>query len=484
MSRTVVIAGAGPVGLVLAGELALHGVESVVIERRTESTEDSQGMAIHGRTLQFLRRRGLGEDLAGQGMWAWPRTPFAFFWLDLETVGEQDYTFALPQWRTERLLEERAGALGVDIRRGQEIVDARQDANGVKVTVRRQDGETYEIEAAYLIGCDGPDSTVRELAGIDFTAAGQSYYGVLGDVTLADGASDQFDSGLLPGGIFGALPLQPGQLRLMTIQFDREPQGPDVPVTVDELRASIEQIAGEAPEIGTVHWLSRFGGRNRLAERYRNGRILLAGDSAHVQFISGSQGLNTGVQDAANLGWKLAATVQQRAPEGLLDTYESERRPVAERGRTHAMAQMALLNPLERMGPLRELFDELLAHGEVNRKLLQMATETRYGADAAQDAHPLLGAVLPDAELDTPTGPTSVAEVMSAGRWLLLDLGAGVSTALADELSDRVAVVTAAPVPEIDAALVLVRPDGHVAHVDSTGSEQDGLRGAVKAWFG
>ncbi|MFI5747247.1 FAD-dependent monooxygenase [Streptomyces sp. NPDC051644] len=483
MSRTVVIAGAGPVGLVLAGELALNGVDTVVVERRAESAEDSQGMAIHGRSLQFLRRRGLGEGLAGQGMWAWPRTPFAFFWLDLETVGEQDYTFALPQWRTERLLEERAGALGVDIRRGQEIVDARQDADGVRVTVRKQDGDTYEVKGAYLVGCDGPDSTVRELAGIDFPAAGQSYYGVLGDVTLAEGASDQFDSGLLPGGIFGALPLQPGQLRLMAIQFDREPQGPEVPVTVDELRTSIERIAGSAPEIGTVHWLSRFGGRNRLAEQYRNGRILLAGDAAHVQFISGSQGLNTGIQDAANLGWKLAATVRQQAPEGLLDTYHSERHPVAERGRTHAMAQMALLNPLDRMGPLRELFDELLVHGEVNRKLLQMATETRYDMGGAEpDAHPLLGAVVPDAELNTPTGPTSVAQALSSGRGLLLDFGGGAE--LDEGLTDRIEFVTASPVPEIDATVLLVRPDGHVAHVDRTGTDHEGLRSAVKVWFG
>lgn len=451
MTPAVVIAGGGPTGLMLACELGLHGVRTVVLERLASPSENSAGMGVHARTLEVLEQRGLASRIPQQDMFAWPRTPFALLWLDLSVASERDLTYALPQWRTERLLAERATELGVEIRRGAEVIGLEQDDTGVTVGLRS--GE--QLRCGYLVGCDGAGSAVRSLAGIDFPAGNQTYYGVLGEV-VTDGGD--FQGGLYPTGMFGALPLRPGMLRLMTIEFDKAPPDDDVPVTVDELGAAIERVTGRKPTIGEVGWLSRFGGANRLASHYRDGRVFLAGDAAHTVFVSGTQGLNTGIHDAVNLGWKLAADVNGWAPPGLLDTYHSERHPVGQRMCMHAEAQLALLHPLDTAGPLREIFQELLRVPEVNRLLLEMPA-----------ADPVLNDGIPDVALPT-------------GRGVLVDYAgdADISGWL-----DRVDVVTTDPAPSTDAVRVLIRPDGRVAYVD-TGDDSldDGLGAALRTWFG
>ncbi|TCO62316.1 FAD-dependent oxidoreductase [Actinocrispum wychmicini] len=440
---TVVIAGGGPTGLMLACELGLQGVETVVLERLSSIEENSAGMGVHARTLEVLDRRGFA--VPRQDMFPWPRTPFALLWLDLAVASKRDLTYALPQWRVERLLAERATELGVEIRRGEEVTGVSQDDTGVTVDLRS--GE--QLRSRYLVGCDGADSAVRSLVGIDFPKGGRTYYGVLADVVVDE---MDFQGGVYPAGMFGALPLRPGMIRLMTVEFDVE--RPNGPVTVDEVADAVERVTGRRPAIDKVHWLSRFGGSNRLVTRYRDGRVFLAGDAAHTVFISGTQGLNSGVHDAVNLGWKLAAEVNGWAPIGLLDTYHAERHPVGQRMVTHAEAQMALLHPLHNVVALREVFQELLQVPEVNRILLEMPT-----------VDPLRGDVMPDVPL-------------RAGRGLLLDYSGGVDIA---GWSDRVDIVRPGPPPETDVVRVLIRPDGQVAYVDRGGN---GLDVALRTWFG
>jgi 2-polyprenyl-6-methoxyphenol hydroxylase-like FAD-dependent oxidoreductase len=489
MSRTVVISGAGPAGLMLAGELALAGVPAVVLERRPEPAGVSAGMAVHGRTLELFKRRGLRDAIRPEDIFPWPRTPFALLWLNMEGARDEDYTYAFPQWRTERLLEQWVTELGVDLRRGHEVVDLVQDGDGVTVGVSDQNGRRYEVRGAWLAACDGADSRVRELAGIGSEQKGPGYYGVLGDLELTEDSDRQFDAGVHPDGVFGAIPLSADTVRLMTLEFDVEAPGPKEPVTAAEVTARIERITGRAPKLGKLTWLSRFGGPTRLAERFRDGRVLLVGDAAHTMFISGTHGLNAALHDAANLGWKLAAEINGWASPGLLDSYEQERRAVADRLCRHACISMAMLHPYERVAQLRELVERLIGFEQVNSHLLQVTTAARYPLpdDTQEQAqvHPLTGTPVPDATLNLTDGQSSVAEAMRGGRGLLLDLSEG--TAALDEASawaQRVDLVAAKAAPELPAAVVLVRPDGQIAYASASGDDRAGLLAALRTWFG
>lgn len=477
MTRTVVIAGGGPAGLLLAGELALAGVDAVVIERRAEPPERCDGMAVHATCLETLDLRGLAAPVRDH-LFPWPRTPFSLLWLDLDAGTERDLTYGFPQVRLEALFAARAERLGARIRRGTEVTGFAQDDDGVTVTVRTVGTEeadrSEEIRAAYLVGCDGPDSVVRTLAGIGLSGNLPAYYGILGDVTLTDKLHGLFDAGPRPGGLFGALPIEPGKIRLMSIEFDREPvRGPEPP-TAAELAASLGRLTGQEPEIDETHYLSRFGHATRLADRYRSGRVLLVGDAAHQLFISGTQGLNTAVQDAMNLGWKLAAVLGGGAPDGLLDTYEAERRPVAARMCRHAEATMALLHPLDRLTPLREVFADLIEIPEVSRRLLRMPTVVRYPLGSG----PLVGTHVPPVTVRTAEGERPLCDLFHDGRGVLLLSGGEVAAVAGRE---RVHTVTVQRHPDLDAEAVLVRPDGHVAYAGPIG---DALDEAVESWFG
>ena len=493
MNDTVVIAGGGPAGLLLASELALAGIRPVVLEKRTGTEEFSAGMAIHGRSLELLRLRGLADRIGPDEMFAWPRTPFGFLWLDLAEVNEREYTHAYPQWRLERLLAGRAAELGVDLRRGHELTGLTQDEDGVQVEVRSPEG-TYWLGGRYLVGCDGRDSTVRALAGMASPGSGKSYYGVLADVELSEGDHDLFESGLHEHGVFGAIPLRPGMTRLMTIEFDAEPEQGSEPVTTEELLASVRRVSGRELEIVKTYFSYRYGGRTSLAERYRENRVFLAGDAAHSLFVSGTQGLNTGLHDAFNLGWKLAAELNGRAPSGLLDTYHRERHTVGEKVARHSRAQMALMHPLDRMTPLREMLEELIGLGSVNRYLSESTAAFGYppdadGASAGQVWHPLVGEPVTDIALTTADGATSLGQLLASGRGLLLDLTDGTADAASwgdgwEDRVDHVAAAPAGPGPVPPALRLLVRPDGHIAWADDGSSDDKGLEAALHAWFG
>ncbi|WP_433124950.1 FAD-dependent monooxygenase [Micromonospora sp. CA-240977] len=474
MTRSVVIAGGGPAGLLLAGELALAGVDVEVIERRNVPPERCDGMAVHARCLETLDLRGLAAPIRDH-LFPWPRTPFSLLWLDLDAGSERDLTYGFPQVRLEAVLAARAEQLGARISRGAEVTAFAQDEDGVTVTVRSA-GDERQVRASYLVGCDGPDSVVRTLAGITLDGSLPAYYGILGDVTLTDDLHELFDAGPRPGGLFGALPIEPGKIRLMSIEFDREPVRDAAPPTAAELAASLGRLTGRVPKIDETHYISRFGHATRLADRYRSGRVLVAGDAAHQLFISGTQGLNTAIQDVMNLGWKLAAVVNGWASEELLDTYEAERRPVGARMVRHAEATLTLLHPLTRLTALRELFSDLIGIPEVSRRLLRMPTEVRYplGND-----HPLMGTQVPPVDVHTAEAHRPLAELFHDGRGVLL-LSDGV-TGDTPARSDRVNVVTVERHPDLDADAVLLRPDGYVAYAGPVGGALDA---ALSRWFG
>jgi 2-polyprenyl-6-methoxyphenol hydroxylase-like FAD-dependent oxidoreductase len=490
MTETVVIAGGGAAGLLLACELGLAGVPVTVVERGPGPRDRSGGMLLHSRVEEALRIRGLADRVRDATTPRWPRTHFALLWLDLGDIGRTDYDLIVPQWRTERMLAERAAEVGADIRYGHEVVGVEQDADSVAVTVRSTTG-TSRLTGAYLVGADGPRSRVADLAGFTFEEFAPSYYGVIADVPVPDGDVDHFHAGAYPYGQFGALPVNPAdptEIRLMTVEFFRDPPADDVPVTVDELRAGIRRITDTDPPVPTPHWITRYGSPTRLATNYRNGRVFLAGDAAHPHPPSAGNGLNTAVHDALNLGWKLAGRVHGWAPSNLLDTYHEERHPIGRKACVRAIAQVPLQYPPDHVGPLRELFAELMKIKEVNDTLVRMVTHARYPTEVADDPEstgdPLLGEVLPDLPLTSGSGEHSALDLLHGGRGLALDLSGGNRLPDLSRWKDRVDAVSARSDTDLAGSWLLVRPDGHVAWVDRSGTRSDALLTAVRTWFG
>ncbi|GAA2387921.1 FAD-dependent monooxygenase [Dactylosporangium salmoneum] len=487
MSDPVVIAGGGPAGMLLACELGLAGVDTVVLERDTEicTDETSKAHALHARAVEALDLRGLMEEIRNEKYPIWPMIHYANFWLDLSEILDEEYSLLAPQAKTQRVLEDRAVELGVDVRRGHRLVGLAQDEDGVTVTVLGGDGE-YTLRGSYLVGCDGAHSTVRELAGFSAPAAGMSWYAVFADF---DAFETEFESPTYPEGIVAVVPHPSGPVRMMTMEFGAEAPGDDVPVTVEELRARAAHITGQEFDTPQPRWMGRAGNVTRLAERYRVGRVLLAGDAAHVHYFGAGHGLNTSMQDAMNLGWKLAGVVHGWAPGHLLDTYHKERHPVGERACVSSQAQLALQYPPDRVEPLREIFGELVKFPDVNKYLVRVVTDVaypfKYLGRRRADAHPLQGRPVPHVSVETAAGPVEVASTLHTGRGVVLDLTGG--KAPFGDLSGwagRVDVVTARPSDELGAAVVLVRPDGFVAWADATGDDAEGLRLAITHWFG
>jgi 2-polyprenyl-6-methoxyphenol hydroxylase-like FAD-dependent oxidoreductase len=494
MNNTVVVAGGGPTGLMLACELGLAGVNAIVIEPRAERSTSSPGMAINSGCVEMFDQRGLMDPIREDAL-VFPGAHFSLIWLDLAKMDEQHAdAFLVPQSWVEQLLEDRAISLGVDIRRGHEAVSLAQDDAGVTVGVHSS-ARDYQLRCRYLVGCDGGRSTVRSLTGIDFPGTEDPQcHGITGDVELelTEMAPEHFGAYVSgTGGIYAGAPIGPNLLRVVTTEFGGAPPSHDVPVTAEEFYTSIRRLTGVELNGGEPRWLSRFGDAVRQAERYREGRVFLAGDAAHILFPLNGLGLSTAVQDAVNLGWKLAADLNGWAPPGLLDTYQEERHSVGQRVCRDVRAQVALLHPLERMAPLRELIGDLLDVDAVQRYLIETVTGVgaRYPFEPPErsgaGAHPLLGRRLPHVPLMTGDGESSVAAIQHAGRGVLLDLSGGTAT-MADVSGwkDRIEVVAAEPTPEIAATALLLRPDGHVAWVGTTSGDDEGLRAALARWFG
>jgi 2-polyprenyl-6-methoxyphenol hydroxylase-like FAD-dependent oxidoreductase len=475
----VVIAGAGPTGLMLACELRLAGVDATVLERdRAIRTVESRAGGLHARTLEILDQRGLADRFLELGR-PRPAAHYAGLPLDLADLPTRyPFLLLLMQSEVERLLAERATETGAKVRRGAELTGLSQDGDGV--TVHLADGTG--IRADYLVGCDGGRSTVRRLARIGFPGTPATMTAMLGDVHLTDPPEHEIFQERREHGSFSVLRFGPDWHRVITNEFDHVRDRND-PVTLEALSATMRKIAGTDFGMHAPRWLSHHGDAARQADRYRDGRVLIAGDAAHIHFPAGGQGLNTGVQDAVNLGWKLAAVVRGQAPDSLLDTYEAERRPVAARVLQNTRAQTALWRLDDHTSALRETMADLIGIDEVRTRLAGEITaiDTRYPVEAADD---LLGRRMPD--LDLRHG--RVYDLLHRGRALLLDFGGvnGLETAVAG-WTDRVNHVRARLGEGVDFGpdAVLVRPDGHIAWVARTQDpDVDALKSSLTTWLG
>ncbi|MFC5266289.1 FAD-dependent monooxygenase [Kribbella qitaiheensis] len=506
MIADVVIAGAGPNGLMLACELSLAGVHPIVLERLPERSEEPRANGLVGQVVRMLDRRGLYERLKGDLVPPAPVPAFTFGALPLELSGLDDnplYILGVPQRRIEEVLQERALELGVEIRRGRELANLSQTPDAVTVEVAGPDG-SYELQTRYLVGADGGRSLTRKLAGIDFpgvttdTMVSRTANAVVPPelVDPATGALVVPEYGMIPPfrhhrnerGLFVFAPF-PGRIPLVsTGEWDVPTDGP---MTFEDLRESVRRVLGvdlplAAPDGDGPHVLRRVvGGNSRLAERFREGRVLLVGDAAHVHSAIGGPGLNLGLQDTINLGWKLAAEIQGWAPDGLLDSYEAERRPVGERVVMQTQAQSALIAPGSEVTALRKLFQELLAKPENARHIaaLMSGADIRY----SDGPHPLVGQWAPDMLLTPAGGADSVrlAELTRTARPLLFDFTPDAVFACQFG-TDRVQTITAQPQTSGLPIALLLRPDGYVAwaaEVDAP-EERDALRIALARWFG
>jgi 2-polyprenyl-6-methoxyphenol hydroxylase-like FAD-dependent oxidoreductase len=469
----VVISGAGPNGLMLACELALGGTRPLVIEKLTEPSEEQRANGMVGQVIKLMHRRGLLERLTGSRKPPDPaaRFMFAAFPLPLSDLPDNPvYTVLVPQRRIEAVLAERAAELGVEVRRGHEVTGMAQKDDRVLVEVDHE----QIVEARFLVGADGGKSITRKLAGVEFPGVTQDRtVSRMFDVDIPRGMVDR--QGLnIPGyghipafqhhrterGLFSFAPFPDG--RRMMVASTRDIPEPDAPYTFEEFREAVNYVLGvdvAVTEPRGPHTKRRLsGGNTRLAEHYRAGRVLLVGDAAHVHSAIGGPGLNLGLQDAVNLGWKLAATVSGWAPEGLLDTYESERRPVAERVIMQTQAQSVLIGPGPEVTALRTLFGELLEEPAVRGRIARLIS----GADAKYDQ-------------DGYFVPEDLGEATHAGRALLTD-PTGKLAAVSRNWNDRVDVIDGTKA-------MLIRPDGYVVWSSENG-DATGLETALKRWFG
>ncbi|MFJ8795145.1 monooxygenase [Streptomyces sp. NPDC102462] len=499
MNVDVIVVGAGPTGLMLACELALAGVRTRILERRMEPQRNSRALTLHPRSLELMDQRGLVDRFLPLGRtvpgWHFAQLPTH---LDFSVLDSRHgYTLFIPQARTEALLAERARELGVEILRGHEVVAVSQDGDGVKVQVRGPGG-VDSVHARYVVGCDGGRSRVREAAGIGFPGTDETLTGVLGDFAVI-GTDPAVLGAARASGVLVA-PLEDGLTRLVCVDPERMRVPSGEPVTLEEFRESLVRICASDCGIAEPRWLSRFGNATRLAESYRCGRILLAGDAAHIHFPAAGQGLNTGLQDAMNLGWKLAAAVNGWAPPGLLDSYDEERNPVGRAVTENTevqtlLAELTLVPQYQRpAAALRELFDELLHMEEVNRKLAARvsALGTAY-PPASPGADPLVGARMPDLGLTTAASqPVRVYELLYQGRFVHLDLAADPEPG-ADVTGWGSRVIAVTVTKRDDHAdlegvtEILVRPDGHIAWATRTvgiTARRDERRAALTAWGG
>ena len=467
----VIIAGGGPTGVMLASELRLHGVDVLVLEKEAEPTKVVRSLGLHVRSIEVMDQRGLLDRFLALGT-QYPLGGF-FAGIAKPTPDRLDtahpYILGIPQTVTDRLLTEHATELGVEIRRSCELVGLSQDDHGV--TAELADGT--QLRSRYLVGCDGGRSTVRKLLGVGFPGEPATREWLLGEVDVAvppEELAAVMAEVRKTEKRFGIGPFGEGVYRVV-VPAEGVAEDRTAP-TLEEVKHQLRVVAGTDFGVHSPSWLSRFGDATRLAERYRVGRVLLAGDAAHIHPPIGGQGLNLGIQDAFNLGWKLAAEVGGWAPEGLLDSYHTERHPVAADVLDNTRAQSELMSPEPGPQAVRRLVSELMDFEEVNRYLIEKITAIGIRYDFGE-GHALLGRRLRDVGLKR----GRLYALMHGGRGLLLDQTGLLSVAGWADRVDHVVDVS----EELDVPAALLRPDGYVAWV---GDDQQDLHSQLPRWFG
>jgi len=467
----VIIAGGGPTGMMLASELRLHDVDTLVLEKELEPPKMVRALGLHVRSIEVMDQRGLLERFLAHGK-QYPLGGF-FAAIDKPAPDRLDtahaYVLGIPQTTTDRLLAEHAEQLGTEIRRGCELAGLSQDEDGVTAELT----EGTQLRSRYLVGCDGGRSTVRKLLGVGFPGEASRVETLLGEMEVAvppEEVAAVVAEVRKTQKRFGLSPFGEGVYRVV-VPADGVAEERAAP-TLEEFKRQLRAIAGTDFGAHSPRWLSRFGDATRQAERYRVGRVLLAGDAAHVHPPTGGQGLNLGIQDAFNLGWKLAAEVAGWAPEGLLDSYHVERHPVAADVLNNTRAQIELMSTEPGPQAVRRLLSELMDFEEVNRYLIEKITAIGVRYDFGHGDE-LLGRRLRDVRLKQ----GRLYERMHAGRGLLLDQTGGLSVAGWADRLDHVVDVS----EELDVPAVLLRPDGHVAWV---GEDQQDLLSQLPRWFG
>jgi 3-(3-hydroxy-phenyl)propionate hydroxylase len=479
--HAVVIAGGGPTGMMLAAELALARIDVAIVERRvSQDIDGSRAGGLHSRTIEVLDQRGIADRFLSQGK-AMQVGSFGGVSLDISDFPTRhNYGLALRQERIEHILAGWVDELGVPIHRGRAVTGFAQDETGVAVEL--SDGQS--LRAEYLVGCDGGRSLVRKAAGIGFPGWDPSTSSLIAEVDMREEPE--------PGihrdekGIHALGRLENGEVRVVVRE---EEPGETAEPTLRDLSRALIAVRGTDYGLHGASWISRFTDMTRQAESYRKSRVLLAGDAAHVHSPIGGQGLGTGVQDAVNLGWKLAQVVNGTSPDSLLDTYHSERHPVGARVLRNTMAAAALLRPDDRITAVREIVAELLGMDEPRTRFAAMMAGLDIRYDLGE-GHPLLGRRMPDLGVLTGDGPLRVFTLLHEGRPVLLNLGEPCGVDISS-WADRVQLVDAEyggpwELPALGAVsappAVLIRPDGHVAWVGEL--TERGLVGALSTWFG
>ena len=476
----VVIVGSGPTGLMLAGELRLAGVDPVVLERReSQELAGSRGGGIHARTLELLDQRGIVDRFLAEGKTIDTAT-FGNTPLDLGTLPTRHpYTLALFQNHIERLLLQWVEELGVQVRRGVEVTNVQEDDGGVDVQL----APGGSLRARYVVGTDGGRSTVRRSAGIQMVGLDATRSSLIAEAKVA---GEPVQQGKVDArGIHGLYPMGDGTVRVVVTEAVL---GPATEPTLADLRQALTDVFGTDFGVHSPTWLSRFTDATRQAESYRKGRVLLAGDAAHVHSPTGGLGIGLGVQDAVNLGWKLGQVVRGSSGGELLDTYHAERHPAGERALKYTMAQSLFQKADPRQEALRDLLGEVLRVEGAGEPIAALVT----GLDVAYDlgpGHPLLGRRMPDLDITTGAGPARVYGLLHRGRPVLLEFGGpglepGAWAGYVQHVRATYDGAWQLPVLGTVAAptAVLVRPDGYVAWVGE--GSADGLAEALGTWFG
>jgi 2-polyprenyl-6-methoxyphenol hydroxylase-like FAD-dependent oxidoreductase len=485
----VVVVGAGPTGLLLAGDLARAGVSSAVLERRSGQSNLTRAFAVHARTLEQLDARGVADELVATGT---PEKTLRFLdraQLRLPRLPSRfPYVLITPQYETERVLEDRARALGADIRYGDEVTGLARFPDHVEVFVKSGGQPEHLVRARYAVGADGMHSTVRAALGMPFPGKAVVRSVMLADVRLAETPPDTLTVNATGHAIALIAPFGDGWYRVIAWQRDNQP-AEDAPVSLDEVADGVRQALGTDYGMHDPRWTSRFHSEERQVPRYRDGRVLLAGDAAHVHSPAGGQGMNTSIGDAANLGWKLAATVQGWAPDGLLDTYHAERHPVGRQvlRTSGAMLRIGLTGPPAIVAARNMVAAVATRTPFAPRFLAGALSGLSISYPAPRGTHPLTGRRVADLPL---AGRRRLYEALRPGRFLLAGAPGAVPASAVAGYEDRVDTVEVARATR---TVALIRPDAHIAWAHgprgASGPAPDGdrapqLRDALARWCG